>query len=182
MPDTTVQKMIGAITILISLMKPSPSALIQSLVASVGASQPTTTPSRIAISTCTYSILYQGLAAPARASVVIAAAMTFPPRQNLRICLSLFADSRPTGYNQDRMTERSQWRCLRPPAVLAAAIDHMPDRRHKGCSECVLDHGRGEERRDPDQPCLVDAELHAKREPCAAPIISTTSVCSVIGT
>ena len=34
--------MIGAITILISLMKPSPSALIQSLVASVGASQPTT--------------------------------------------------------------------------------------------------------------------------------------------
>ena len=33
MPDTTVQKMIGAITILISLMKPSPSALTQSLVA-----------------------------------------------------------------------------------------------------------------------------------------------------
>ncbi len=30
MPDTTVQKMIGAITILISLMKPSPSALTQS--------------------------------------------------------------------------------------------------------------------------------------------------------
>ena len=51
MPDTTVQKMIGAITILISLMKPSPSALIQSLVARLGHSQPTTTPSRIAIST-----------------------------------------------------------------------------------------------------------------------------------
>ena len=35
MPETTVQKMIGAITILISLMKPSPSALIQSLVAKI---------------------------------------------------------------------------------------------------------------------------------------------------
>ena len=33
MPVTTVQKMIGAITILISLMKPSPSGLIQSFVA-----------------------------------------------------------------------------------------------------------------------------------------------------
>ena len=53
MPETTVQKMIGAITILISLMKPSPSALIQSLVARSGHSQPTTTPSTIAISTCT---------------------------------------------------------------------------------------------------------------------------------
>src|SRR5260370_35016187 len=48
---------------------------------------------------------------------------------------------------------------------LAAAIDHMPDRRHEGGSECVLDHGRGEERPDPDQPCLLDAEFHAKREP-----------------
>ena len=28
---------------------------------------------------------------------------------------------------------------------LAAAIDHMPDRRHEGGSECVLDHGRGDE-------------------------------------
>jgi hypothetical protein len=53
MPDTTVQKMIGAITILISLMKPSPSALIQSLVANDGHSQPTTTPSRIANRTWT---------------------------------------------------------------------------------------------------------------------------------
>ncbi len=53
MPDTTVQKMIGAITILISLMKPSPSALIQSFLASSGQSQPTTTPSRIAIKTWT---------------------------------------------------------------------------------------------------------------------------------
>ena len=51
MPDTTVQKMIGAITILISLMKPSPSALIQSLVASAGHSQPTSAPSTMAIST-----------------------------------------------------------------------------------------------------------------------------------
>src|SRR5712671_697688 len=92
--------------------------------------------------------------------------MTFPPRQNLRIFPPLFADSRPTRYNQDQMTQRSQWRCLRPPAVLAAVIEHMPDRRHKCRSERVLDHGRREERRDPDQPCLVDAELHAKREPC----------------
>ena len=53
MPDTTVQKMIGAITILISLMKPSPSALIQSFVAYVGSSQPKIAPSRIAISTWT---------------------------------------------------------------------------------------------------------------------------------
>ena len=51
MPDTTVQKMIGAITILISLMKPSPSALIHSLVASFGSNQPTSTPSTMAIST-----------------------------------------------------------------------------------------------------------------------------------
>ncbi len=51
MPETTVQKMIGAITILISLMKPSPSALIQSLVAKPGQSQPTTAPSRMAINT-----------------------------------------------------------------------------------------------------------------------------------
>lgn len=51
MPDTTVQKMIGAITILISLMNPSPSALIQSLLARSGKSQPTRIPRRIAIRT-----------------------------------------------------------------------------------------------------------------------------------
>jgi hypothetical protein len=51
MPETTVQKMIGAITILISLMKPSPSALIQSLVATSGHSQPTMTPSTMAMRT-----------------------------------------------------------------------------------------------------------------------------------
>ena len=53
MPETTVQKMIGAITILISLMKPSPSALIQSLVARSGDSQPTKMPIRMAINTWT---------------------------------------------------------------------------------------------------------------------------------
>src|SRR4051812_5544742 len=82
MPDTTVQKMIGAITILISLMKPSPSALIQSLVARLGHSQPTSAPSTMAISTWTYSILYQGFAAltgsPAAMVVVV---MTFTPPQ-----------------------------------------------------------------------------------------------------
>ena len=53
MPETTVQKMIGAITILISLTKPSPSALIQSLVAKSGNSQPTSAPSTMAIRTWT---------------------------------------------------------------------------------------------------------------------------------
>src|SRR4051812_9266226 len=79
MPDTTVQKMIGAITILISLMKPSPSALIQSLVARVGHSHPTTAPSRMAIRTWTYSILYQGFAADAGAAVAVTAVMGFLP-------------------------------------------------------------------------------------------------------
>src|SRR3954451_21316718 len=79
MPDTTVQKMIGAITILISLMKPTPSALIQSLVARLGHSQPTTTPSRMAIRTWRYRILYQGLAADTGAPVAITADMTFTP-------------------------------------------------------------------------------------------------------
>ena len=51
MPETTVQKMIGAMTILISLTKPSPSALIQSFVAKAGKSQPTIAPSRMAKST-----------------------------------------------------------------------------------------------------------------------------------
>ena len=53
MPETTVQKMIGAITILISLTKPSPSALIQSLVAMSGNSQPTMPPSTMATRTWT---------------------------------------------------------------------------------------------------------------------------------
>lgn len=39
-PDTTVQKMIGAVNIVVSLMKPSPRALTKSLVASDGHSQP----------------------------------------------------------------------------------------------------------------------------------------------
>jgi hypothetical protein len=55
MPDATVQKMIGPITILMSLTKPSPSALTQSLWATSGNSQPNRKPSRIANSTCTYS-------------------------------------------------------------------------------------------------------------------------------
>src|SRR4051794_1935094 len=79
MPETTVQKMIGAITILISLMKPSPSALIQSLVAQTGSSQPNSAPSTIAISTWTYNTLYQGFAARRDAGVAVTAVMTFPP-------------------------------------------------------------------------------------------------------
>ena len=51
MPDTTVQKMIGAITMRISLMKPSPSARTQSLVAKVGNNQPSSAPNTIASKT-----------------------------------------------------------------------------------------------------------------------------------
>src|SRR5271155_4830969 len=72
MPDTTVQKMIGAITILMSLTKPSPSALIQSFLPTSGSSQPTMTPSTMAIRTWTYKILYQGLAGFAAAGVGVA--------------------------------------------------------------------------------------------------------------
>ena len=53
MPEATVQKMIGAITILISLMKPSPSALIAGVVAKSGKAMPTMTPSRMANRTWT---------------------------------------------------------------------------------------------------------------------------------
>ena len=53
MPDTTVQKMIGAITMRISFTKPSPSALIQSFLAKSGNSQPTSAPSTMAINTWT---------------------------------------------------------------------------------------------------------------------------------
>ena len=51
-PVTTVQKMIGAISSLISLMKPSPSGL--SCCAKCGQKIPSTMPSAMAISTCTY--------------------------------------------------------------------------------------------------------------------------------
>ncbi len=53
MPAVTVQKMIGAISILMSLMKPSPSAFTQSLPAMSGASQPRRNPKTMAVSTCT---------------------------------------------------------------------------------------------------------------------------------
>src|SRR5712671_1917925 len=79
MPETTVQKMIGAITILISLIKPSPSALIQSLVAMAGWSQPNSAPITIAIRTWTYRTLYQGFAARTGAGVAVTAVMTFTP-------------------------------------------------------------------------------------------------------
>ncbi len=59
MPDTTVQKMTSAITILMSLMKPSPSGFISTAVA--GQKCPSATPSAIATRTWTYRIRYQGL-------------------------------------------------------------------------------------------------------------------------
>ncbi len=51
MPETMVQKMIGAIAILISLTKARPRKLIHGFVAMSGASQPSSTPRTIAIST-----------------------------------------------------------------------------------------------------------------------------------
>src|SRR5882724_13570043 len=42
----------------------------------------------------------------------------------------------------------------------------MPDRRYKCRTECVLDHRRGDKGCYSDQPGLLDAEFHAKREPC----------------
>src|SRR5437868_8770989 len=102
MPETTVQKMIGAITILISLIKPSPSALIQSLVAQAGSSQPNSAPSTIAISTWTYKTLYQGFAARWDARVAVTAVMTFTPCDEIRGRLSL----PPTGHPA-RLTAKS---------------------------------------------------------------------------
>src|SRR3954447_8971863 len=94
MPETTVQKMIGAITILISLIKPSPSALIQSFVAYAGSSQPNRAPSMIAINTWTYKTLYQRFAGRAGAGVAVTAVMALAP--NPAIC-RLHADNRPRG-------------------------------------------------------------------------------------
>jgi len=51
MPETTVQKMIGAMTILMSLTKPSPIALIQSFLANSGNNQPMIAPRTMAVST-----------------------------------------------------------------------------------------------------------------------------------
>src|SRR5712692_8652022 len=58
-PETTVQKMTSAITILMSLMKPSPSGFISTAVA--GQKWPTTMPKIIAAITWIYRTLYQGL-------------------------------------------------------------------------------------------------------------------------
>src|SRR4051794_20872231 len=59
MPTTTVAKMIGAIIILIRLMKPSPSGFIAS--ARVGKNMPRRTPMAIATSTWKYRCEYRGL-------------------------------------------------------------------------------------------------------------------------
>src|SRR5215207_4372558 len=107
MPDTTVQKMIGAITILIILMKPSPIALIQSLVAKPGHSQPTMAPRTMAISTCTYRILYHGLAGIAGAASAIAAAMTLLPSSANQPLT--FVTWRSVADSQELSQARSQW-------------------------------------------------------------------------
>ena len=59
MPCTTVQKMIGAISMRISLMKASPSGPICAAVS--GADLPSAMPSAIAISTQTHNWVHQGL-------------------------------------------------------------------------------------------------------------------------
>ena len=58
MPVTTVQKMIGPITILISLMKPSPSGFMST--AKSGEKWPSAMPMMIATITWTYSTLWIG--------------------------------------------------------------------------------------------------------------------------
>src|SRR4051794_37302597 len=58
MPTTTVVKMIGAIIILISLMKPSPRGFIA--VACAGRSTPSSTPTAMATSTWKYRWAYRG--------------------------------------------------------------------------------------------------------------------------
>src|ERR1700748_3018984 len=59
MPETTVQKMIGAITMRISATKPSPSGFI--FCARPGSRWPRTAPTTIANSTWTYRILQNGV-------------------------------------------------------------------------------------------------------------------------
>ncbi len=59
MPCTTVQKMIGAISMRIALMKASPSGCM--LVARSGLTTPSAMPSAIAIRTWTQSSLHQAL-------------------------------------------------------------------------------------------------------------------------
>src|SRR4051794_11753452 len=58
MPCTTVQKITGAIIILMSEMKPSPSGF--SAVPVFGKKCPIAMPMAMAISTCTYRTVYQG--------------------------------------------------------------------------------------------------------------------------
>jgi hypothetical protein len=45
---------------------------------------------------------------------------------------------------------------------LSAPIQQAPDRGHQRRTERVLDQGRGEQRRDPDKPCLLDARFMPK--------------------
>src|SRR5258708_32112454 len=52
-----------------------------------------------------------------------------------------------------------------PSVILAATIQHMPDRRYECCTKRVLDQRRRHERRYADQPRLVNAEPHAKCQP-----------------
>src|SRR5260370_22507610 len=52
-----------------------------------------------------------------------------------------------------------------PSVILAATIEHMPERRYQRRAERVLDQRRRNERCDADQPCLFNAEFHAKCKP-----------------
>jgi hypothetical protein len=55
---TTVQKITGAMSILMSLMKPSPSGFMDAPIS--GKKKPKRTPITMAARTCTYSTLYNG--------------------------------------------------------------------------------------------------------------------------
>src|SRR6478672_378065 len=84
MPTTIVQKMIGAMIILISLMKPSPSGFIDSPVA--GKKWPRRTPTMIATMTWKYSDFQSGLGAAVGAggmavvmvNVLVGGSVVFP--------------------------------------------------------------------------------------------------------
>ena len=163
MPETTVQKMIGAITILISLMKPSPSALIQSLVASAGHSQPTRRRAR-------------WRSAPEHREPCTRALPRSPApvgRNRCRHDVSLpskIADRSPHAPIRRTQPKSTLGRrmSMALPARPSSSRARSTIRRIAGTSaapSAFLISGRRDERRDADQPRLFDAEFHAERQP-----------------
>src|SRR3954447_16441637 len=55
---------------------------------------------------------------------------------------------------------------LAPPSLLARRRKTPPpDGRHERCTERILDQRSGNEWRYSDEPCLLEAELHANSQP-----------------